>query len=369
MSGEFWLYPPGVVEQAGGFSAYADLAASTSRWVTALDLSNSAEYPLYSRGAEVAIEIRQGLIEWFDHLEKVLTGVTTELNEVAAEGERIDLEQLAELDRVDPQTYVGYDQTYYGTGGLVPESEQLTDSWPVFTPKPQGAPAYCDFGPGWQNLNEITASIVPDDLLSPSEWVWALLGFLGAQDMSEMVLKTFGGRWGDLYRFTDTLTGLNEMTAEMHSSLTSAAAYLEYSWQGFAADSAQKYFADLLAALSSANTAIAEAERAFTTYVQGVVQKAEATAGLMFQLGDALIVAAAGAAFGTVTLETVVGAVGGYGTAAGALAFAAWKVYEIRDILQKVELAYTVVEGLVNTSTTLTDFTTTIPVPEMVEAP
>lgn len=369
MSGEFWLYPPGVVEQATGFTAYAELAGSSATWITGVDLTNSSQYPLYSRGATVAIEMREGLIEWFTHLEKVLSGVAAELNEVAAEGERIDLEQQAELDKVDPQTYVGYDQTYYGTGGLLPEDERLADSWPVFTPRPQGAPAYCDGGPGWQNLNNLTASIVPDDILSPSEWVWALLGFLGAQDLSDMVLKTFGGRWGDLYRFTDTLEGFGTIVEETYVNLGIAQGYLAYSWQGFAHDSADKYLTDLVEALTSAHSAITEAHRAFELYAKGIVQKAEAIAGLMFKLGDALIVAAAAGAFGTVTLETVVGAVGGYGTMAGALAFAAWKIYEIRGILQDVELAATAIEGLANGNTALIDFTTNIPVPEMVEAP
>ncbi|WP_159317005.1 hypothetical protein, partial [Raoultella terrigena] len=65
----------------------------------------------------------------------------------------------------------------------------------------------------------------------------------------------------------------------------------------------------------------------------------------------------------------VIGGIAGYGTAGAAVLYAGYQIYEVRGILQDVELAYTVVTSLADAHVSLADFTSSVPVPQMVEAP
>ena len=369
MSSEFWLYPPGVTHQAGVWSEWSVMAGNAKTWVSDHPLENVADHELYARGATTAIDIRTGLIEWLGHLESVLAGVATELCSVADEGETIDLEQQAELDLVDPETYVGYDQTYYGTGGLVAADDRVEENLPIFPPPNGAGGTYWDMGSAYFDNIDISSGMIPGDLLSPSEWVWTVLGWLGAQDISELVLSAFGGPWGDLYEFQNTLAGLYTMVDEMRGSLGSSVGYLGVLWQGFAATSAQKYFTEFLAALDTAKTVLSDASQAFADYLTGMVQQAEAIEGLINTMTDAVIIAAAAAALGAGTWWSGVGGVVGFGSSGISLAVAAKAVWDIRGKLQELELLYDILVSLENSYTTLSDFTTSMPVPTLEDAP
>lgn len=168
----------------------------------------------------------------------------------------------------------------------------------------------------------MSAGLVPGDLLSPSEWIDTVLGWLGAQTLPQRVLETYGGRWGDIQQFADTINGLAALLDDMHGHLTSAAAYAGVQWQGYASDSAQAYLEDLLNALPDAQSALADAGTVFSDYCTGVIQSAEQIAGAIYGLYDAVLVAAAGAAFGTGTVWTGGGGLIGYGTAGVSLLWA-----------------------------------------------
>ena len=370
MSSEFWLYPPGVTHQAGVWSEWSVMAGNAKAWVNDHPLENVADHEtLYGRGAATASDIRTGLIEWLGHLESVLDGVAIELRSVADEGATIDLEQQAELDLVDPETYVGYDQTYMGTGGLVAPEDRVEENLPIFPPPNGEGGTYWDMGSGYFANMDMTSDMIPGDLLSPSEWVWTVLGWLGAQDISELVLTAFGGRWGDLYEFQNTLAGLATMVDEMRGSLGSSVGYLAVLWQGFAATSAQKYFTELLAALDTAKTVISDAAQAFEDYLTGIVQQADAIEGLVNALTDMVVIAAGAAAVGASTWWTGVGGIGGFGTSGGALLIAAGIVWDIRGKIQDLQLLYDILVSLENTYTTLSDFTASMPIPTLEDAP
>lgn len=366
---DFWLYPAGVTGQARAFSTWSEMAGSATEWVTSLDLTDAAQYPAYSRGATAAIAIRASLIDWFTHLESVLTGVSTELCAVAAEAETIDIEQQAELDALDPQTYLGYDTLPGGSGDLVDPEDRVEEDLPVWPPPNGGAAFYCDMGPAYGHLNDLSATLVPDDLLSPSQWIETVLGWLGAQSISEEILQAFGGRWGDLYRFTDTLRGLAQLVDEMRGSLASAVAYLDVLWQGFAANSAQQYFAALLSALEDGAALITDAEGVFRTYVEGIENAAELIAGQIHGFVDAVIFAAVAAALGTATIETAVGGIIGYSAAGLALLRAYMLLYEVRGTLQNIQTIAETIETLADINAPLALFTVTVPVPQMEDAP
>lgn len=101
---DFWLNAPGLREQAGAFSQYADQSASARAWLEAREITDDGSLDAYTRVAGSATEIRSSLIDWFDHREQVLDGVATELIAVAVadDGEGIDIEQAALIDATDP---------------------------------------------------------------------------------------------------------------------------------------------------------------------------------------------------------------------------------------------------------------------------
>ncbi|MDF2491761.1 MAG: hypothetical protein K0Q58_339 [Microbacterium sp.] len=362
---DFWLNPAGLREQAGGFSTYADQAASARGWLEDHTIENIDAYPAYARGAQAAVGIRTSLIDWFSHLESVLDGVATELIAVADEGEQIDLEEAARIDATDPDVYNDHDQSPSGGAGeLAPSYERTDDSLPVYDPPTGGAAFFCDLG-SYDHLNELSASLVPGDLLSPTQWIDTVLGWLGAQTMPERVLQDFGGRWGDLRTFADTLTGLGALLEDMHGHLASAAGFVGVQWQGNASASAQAYLADLLAVISDADAALSDAGTAFDDYCTGVEEAAEAVSGAMYGLYDAVLVAAIAAAAGGATAETGIGALLGFGTAGVALLRAWALINEVNDTLQNLNDLATILSALSNLSGDLSNFVVTLPVPSM----
>lgn len=343
---------------------YADQAASAKSWLTNLTITD-ASFDAYTRGANAAIEIRSSLIDWFDHLEQVLDGVATELIAVADDGENIDMEQAALIDATDPDVYNGNTQSPGGgPGEIAPSYDRTDDSLPVWGPPTGGAAFFCDLG-SYDELNQMSTNLVPGDLLSPSEWVDTVLGWLGAQTLPERVLETYGGRWGDLQQFADTLTGLASLVDDMRGHLASAAAYAGVQWQGYASNSAQAYFDDLLNALSDAQVALADAGTVFSDYCTGIIQSADEIAGAIYGLYDAVLVAAAGAAFGTGTVWTGGGGIIGYGTAGVSLLWAFKKLADVNDVLQNISSLYSILDALDNLTGDLSNFAATLPVPSM----
>lgn len=361
---DFWLNPAGLREQAGAFTQYADQAASARAWLEGHTITDDGSFDAYTRVAGAAIEIRSSLIDWFDHLEKVLDGTANELVAVADEGEGIDIEQAALIDATDPDVYNDNAQVPSGRPELAPSYDRTDDSLPVWGPPTGGAAYFCDLG-SYDQLNQLSTSLVPGDLLSPSEWIDTVLGWLGAQTLPQRVLETYGGRWGDIQQFVDTINGLAALVDDMHGHLVSAVAYAGVQWQGYASNSAQAYLEDLVNALSDAQSALADAGSVFSDYCTGILQSAEQIAGAIYGLYDAVLVAAAGAAFGTGTVWTGGGGLIGYGTAGVSLLWAFKKLADVNDVLQDISTLYSILEALGNLSGDLSNFAATMPVPTM----
>lgn len=303
---DFWLNRAGLREQAGAFTQYADQAASARVWLEGHTITDNGSFDAYMRVAGAAIEIRSSLIDWFNHLEKVLDGTASEFVAVADEGEGIDLEQAALIDATDPDVYNDNAQSPSGRPELAPRYERTDESLPVWGPPAGGAAYFCDLR-SYDELNQLSTNLVPGDLLSPSEWIDTVLGWLGAQTLPQRVLETYGGRWGDIQQFVDTIN------------------------------------------------------------CNGVLLSAEQIAGAIYGLYDAVLVAAAGAAFGTGTgtVWTGGGGIIGYGTAGVSLLWAFKKLADVNDILQDLSTLHGILEALGNLSGDLSNFAATMPVPTM----
>jgi hypothetical protein len=159
------------------------------------------------------------------------------------------------------------------------------------------------------------------------------------------------------------------MTVEMHEALTTQVSFLDVLWQGFAANSAQQYFEALLQAISNGAAILVDAGAVFERYVDAVEQEAALIASLLRNLYDALVFAAVACIIGTASIETVVGGIAGYGSAAVALAFAFERLWKVREALANIETVVSIVDTLINVGAPLAEFTVEVPIPEMVDAP
>lgn len=366
MSDDFWLAPAALEHQAAVFDVYAQQASDAKSWLENRPLQNTGAYPAYADAARRAEELRTSLVGWFDHLEAVLWGVSAELKAVATEGAQIDAEEAALIDATDPAVYNDHESTASEVAGDNADgrSDRLMPTW---GPPGGGIGYFCDPGPAYEHLNELTANLVPGDLLSPTQWMDTVLSWMGATTLPERVLQEFGGRWGDLREFAFTLTGLGGVVDDMRGHLASACSYIGAAWQGYAASSAQDYFADLLDTLSRAHTELIDAGDAFDNYATGVEETAEAVAGAIYGIYDAVLIAVAAAAIGTVTIETIVGGIAGWGVAGIAILRGAALANEVNDRFQQLNDLITILSAMSNLASDLSDFTSELPVPAMEE--
>lgn len=360
----FWLAPDALEHQAIPFDDYAAQAQSAKQYLAAHPFDDTGDHPAYRFAAERARELRSSLIDWFDHLASVLTGVAVELRSVADEKRSIDAEEAARIDASDPSVYNGNSSS---ASEVVSDSAggRSTDLMPVWGPPAGGAARFCDFGPAYDHLNDLTLNLVPGDLLSPVEWIDTILGWLGATPLPETVMREFGGRWGDLRAFADTLTGLSQLIDDMRGHLGSAASFIKVAWQGYAASSAQDYFDRLSAVLGNAVQEFQDAGDAFASYADGVEGTAEAVSSALYGLLDSILIAAVAAGLGTATIETVVGGILGWGAAGVALLNAGRLVAEVNDQLQFLNDLGNILGSISNLSSDLSDFSSELPVPAM----
>lgn len=361
---EFWLAPDALRYQAEVFDTYADFAVEAREWLRNHPLRDVGSFPAYGDAARYAEELRLSLVDWFDHLAHVLGGVYTELTAVAAEGESIDADEAAMIDAAHPAVY--NDHTSSSSEVAADNADGRTDRiQPRWGPPGGGIAFFCDSNGTFDNLNQLSARLVPDDLFSPTQWLDTVLGWMGARSVPERTLDEFGGRWGDLRAFAFTLRGLSGAVENTRGHLASAVAYIGQAWQGYAASSAQDYFAELLEVLSRAESELADAGDAFDDYATGVEQTAEAVSGLVYGIYDAAIIAVAAAAIGTVTIETIAGGAAGWGVAGLAVWRGAALASEVNDRYQDLRDLITILEAISHLASDMSDFTSELPVPAM----
>lgn len=367
---DFWITPDGLVDQARAFDQCAQLVGDGKTWVDEHPVGDSSDYPLYSGAAEQAIDISTGLSVFLGHVQEVLVGVGTELRDVAAEAETMDMTSAAELDAYDPDEYNDFDPDAPGRRSdaeLAPPTDRTYDGslFPVYPLNGGGIAFYCDAGGQYDNLDEQGTALLPGDLLSPSEWVWTVMGWIGAQSIKEDLLGIFGGRWSELYEFRFMLEGISTMLSEVADNLESAKGALSVYWQGYAANSAQDYFEHLLEQLRDASSEIGDAAGQFSQFLQGVELEFDALSGAAHGFIDAILVAAAAAGAGTATAPSGIGPVVGYGTAGVSLLWALKCAKEVWDGVQDALTILTLLDAVRHLSADLSDVTTDLHIPTM----
>lgn len=136
----------------------------------------------------------------------------------------------------------------------------------------------------------------------------------------------FTGDWEEFSKAGDALTHLDGWTATTRAQLDGVAASLSFGWKGNAADAAQAYFADLAAALTTVETALAGLATDFQSTATGVWMAGQAAVSALAELCDWLIILALELVAAAGTSWTIVGGIAA-GAAAAATALKAASVW------------------------------------------
>lgn len=178
------------------------------------------------------------------------------------------------------------------------------------------------------------------DLFSPSAWVFDSVKAMTGVDVLGDLVAPLSGHWTMVSAYGDALVKLSLCLREVSTNVQETAVSLDALWDGNAADAAYMYFAQTAAVVSSHGQLLGRASDEYLRLARALWHLMEAMKGLVQALLDRAVRAAIYALAGTLTSQTGVGALVGFGLAA----------YEIAAILQlttRITMVVTVAESTI----------------------
>lgn len=158
------------------------------------------------------------------------------------------------------------------------------------------------------------------DYLSPSSWLNTVFDrVFGFDPIGEIQNRVFGD-WEALAAMAPVVNNIGGALHDLAYNVQSGTTTLHPSWQGIAGEGAFRYFTTTANAVADLHGPLSNISKAYQDMADAVWSAAEALGGVVKGILDAAIIAAISAAAGTVTAETGVGAVVGYGIAAAEVA-------------------------------------------------
>lgn len=173
--------------------------------------------------------------------------------------------------------------------------------------------------PGTPDASISNGFVNPIDILnyaSPSAWINSGIEELTGFDVFGMFTECVSGDWEAIWKFGDAMTALAECLQEHGINVQHGVLDVDGSWDGNASDGAYKYFSDFAAACSGQQIALKDIGRNYQKAAQGAWQLANQLGNILQAIADKAVIALIAWAAGTVTAETGIGAVAGYGVAA-----------------------------------------------------
>jgi hypothetical protein len=167
--------------------------------------------------------------------------------------------------------------------------------------------------------------------LSPSAWVNGVIEKVSGVDIFGYATDTLTGEWDALYKFGDALNSLSQFMQQIGIDVQTRINQLDNTWDGNAADAAVTYFTTLAAATSRQQLALYHAADGYHDAARGAWQLSNQLGNVLQAITDKAILIGVSAAIGTVTAETGVGAVVGYGVAG-------WQTIELLNLINKASM-------------------------------
>jgi len=180
------------------------------------------------------------------------------------------------------------------------------------------------------------------DNISVSNWALKGFDFVFGFNPLEKVTEFFIGDWQAIAKGGKALGHAAEAFDDLGYNVQGGAIAVHAAWQGMAADAAYAHFTGTASAVESLVDPLKQISTQFDTIAHGVWSTAEAVTGWIKGMIDAAIIAGIAAAAGTITAETGIGAIVGYGVAA-------LEVCELLDMWAQATAAmnnlYAIVQG------------------------
>jgi hypothetical protein len=151
---------------------------------------------------------------------------------------------------------------------------------------------------------------------SPSAWINTAIEKLTGVDVFGWVTEWLSGDWAAIWRFGDAMGYLAQSVQQLGINIQQGMIDLDSSWDGNASDAAYQYFSGLASSVSGQQGPLSEIRANYHKAARGAWQFANQLGNILQALADKAIIAGIAAAAGTITAETGVGAVVGYGVAA-----------------------------------------------------
>lgn len=173
------------------------------------------------------------------------------------------------------------------------------------------------------------------DALSPSYWVNQLLKDLVGWDPVGEAAAVFSGDWSSFARFGYALENLAKFSQDLGIKIQQGVLEVDRYWNGNAADAAHAYFSELATMVAAQQVSYCELSKQYEDAARGVWVNADVVAGLIRSAIDRAIIAGISSAAGTITAESGVGAVVGYGIAAWQTVEVVNKINEVSKIIMR----------------------------------
>jgi hypothetical protein len=170
------------------------------------------------------------------------------------------------------------------------------------------------------------------DLLSPAAWIRQVAVWLFGVDPFEPWLIAYSGDWRSYEHCMHAWPHIGAAATAFGGNLITGAADVPTAWRGNAAEAEQDFQLTLGGAATALGPACDEYARLYPKAVDACQQLYEATAGLIGQLVDTLIIVNVAGVVGTATIETGIGAVTGYAAAA----YYTWQAYRLYQEISRL---------------------------------
>ncbi|NES13258.1 MULTISPECIES: hypothetical protein [Micromonospora] len=184
------------------------------------------------------------------------------------------------------------------------------------------------------------------DYISPASWLNEVFDHVFGFDPIGEIQNKVSGDWEALAQMAPVVDNIGAALHDLAYNLQSGTITLHPLWQGIAGEGAFRYFTTTANAVADLHAPLGSVSKAYLDMADAVWSAGEALGGVVKSLIDAAIIAGVAAAAGTITSETGIGAVVGYGLAAAEVAnmFRLWG--EATKLCQQIAAAVLVFRAI-----------------------
>ncbi|MGK5441804.1 WXG100 family type VII secretion target [Micromonospora sp. URMC 105] len=177
------------------------------------------------------------------------------------------------------------------------------------------------------------------DYISPANWLNDVFKRVFGFDPIGRIQNQVSGDWEALAKMAPVVDNIGGALHDLAYNIQAGTTTLRPLWHGVAGDGAFRYFTTTANATADLHGPLSAISKAYREMADAVWSAGEALGGVVKSLIDSAIIAGVAAAAGTITAETGVGAVVGYGVAAAEVAnmFRLWG--EATKLCQKIAAA------------------------------